>query len=431
MSTPATSNSRSRSTGRRRIRYRRPWLAPYQLDALFHSDRYALVEGSTKSGKTAPCLIWLAEQAMAGTDGQNYWWVAPVYTQAEIAYRRMKRGIPRELYGSNDTDRRITLANGAVMWFKSAEKPDNLYGEDVYAAVVDEASRCRHDSWIALRSTLTATRGPARIIGNVKGRANWFYNMARDAQRGAQGMRYRKITAADAVAAGVLDAEEIEDAKRRLPEPVFRELYMAEPADAEGRVYRPFGPENVDSDIEDSGGDILVGMDFNVNPMAAAIGSRVADQLHIWDEITIPNGNTEMMAEELKQRFPGRRITVYPDPSGKARKTSAPVGQTDFTILRSAGFRVTAPNAAPPVVDRINEVNAMICNAQKDRRLFIHPRCEALIDGMEGLLYKEGTSQPDKSMGLDHITDALGYLVHSEFPLVKRRAHEQKVAGMY
>lgn len=387
----------------RTIEYRRPWLADYQRDALFGPERYSLVEGSTKSGKTAPCLIWLAEQAMAGKEGQNFWWVAPVYTQAEIAYRRMKRGLPRTLYQKHDSDRWVRLPNGATMWFKSAEKPDNLYGEDVYAAVVDEASRVRRDSWIAVRSTLTATRGQVRIIGNVKGRSNWFYQMAREAERGAQDMCYAKVTALDAVAAGILDQEEIEDAKRRLPEAVFRELYLAEPADAEGRVYRSFGPENIRDDVMDLGGTVHIGMDFNVNPMTATVASKAADQLHVWDEIVIRNGNTELMAQEIKSRYRDRDIVIYPDASGSARKTSAPVGQTDLSILRAAGFRVQSPRANPAVVDRINEVNALSCSTAGERRLFVHPRCAELLDALDGLVYKEGTSIPDKSMGYDHI----------------------------
>lgn len=139
----------------------------------------------------------------------------------------------------NETDQRLTLiSNGAVIWFKSAEKPDNLYGEDVYAAVFDEASRGREESWWALRSTLTATRGPVRFIGNVKGRRNWFYALARRAEAGEPDSAYYKIVAADAVKAGVLDAEEIESARRVLPEQIFRELYLAEPSDDGGN---PFG----------------------------------------------------------------------------------------------------------------------------------------------------------------------------------------------
>ena len=119
---------------------------------------------------------------MLGTAGQNFWWIAPVYPQAKIAYRRLKRAVTQRLYQSNEAELTITLRNGAVIGFKSAEKPDNLYGEDVYGAVLDEATRMREESWFAIRSTLTATQGKVRIIGNVKGRRNWAYRLARQAE---------------------------------------------------------------------------------------------------------------------------------------------------------------------------------------------------------------------------------------------------------
>jgi hypothetical protein len=218
--------------------YRRPWLAAYQRDALFGRDRYAVVEATTKAGKTAGCMVWLLEQAMQGRAGQNFWWVAPIYAQAKVVYRRLKRSLPEGVYLSNETELTLTLVNGATIWFKGAERPDALFGEDVFAAVIDEASRCKEEAWHAVRSTLTATRGPIRIIGNVKGRRNWAYLLARRAEAGEPGMSYAKITAADAVAAGILSAAEVEDARRMLPADVFRELYMAEPSDDAGN---PFG----------------------------------------------------------------------------------------------------------------------------------------------------------------------------------------------
>ncbi len=235
----------TKASRRTKLVYRRPHLYPKQLAAIFEPRdhggqpaRYGVIEASTKSGKTVGCMVWLAEQAMRGRPGWNYWWLAPVASQAEIAFRRLMRGLPRHLHVANRSRLTLKLANGAVIWFKTAEKPDSLYGEDVHAAVIDEASRCRVESWHALRSTLTATRGPVRIIGNVSGRRNWAYRLARRAEAGEPGMAYARITAHDAVAAGVLDAAEIEDAKRQLPEGVFRELYLAEASDDDAN---PFG----------------------------------------------------------------------------------------------------------------------------------------------------------------------------------------------
>ena len=189
--------------------------------------------------------------------------------------------------------------------------------------------------------------------------------------------------------------------------------------DVEGLVYSSFSKAawpagNVDASVVDTGAEILVGQDFNVNPMASVIGVRVADELHILDALEVHTSNTEEVAGELRRRYPNRRVVVCPDPSGKARKTSAPVGQTDFTILQRAGFEVRASRSAPLVVDRVNNAQAMYLQGGR-RRVRIHPRAKALIKALSNLTYKEGTSIRDKSSGFDHVCDAFDYLAWEEF----------------
>ena len=227
-----------------RHHYNPPWVYPKQQAAIWCPQRYSLIEASTKTGKTLGCIYWLYEQAWQGKAGSNYWWIAPVSDQANIAFDRLRDMLPREVYTANLTSKVLTTANGCRIWFKSADKPDSLFGEDVYAAVIDEASRVKNEAWFAVRSTLTATQGRIRIIGNVKGRKNWFYALSRKAQNGEQGYHYAKLTAYDAADAGILQVSEIEDAKRALPEHVFRELYLAEPSDDGGN---PFGLQHIEA----------------------------------------------------------------------------------------------------------------------------------------------------------------------------------------
>lgn len=221
-----------------------PWLYPKQRDAIFAPCRTSVVEASTKTGKTVGCMAWLLSQAWTlGAPNRAFWWVAPVYPQADIAFRRtrvmLRRADPdRKIFRVHKAEKTIELLPGSRLVFKSGEKPDNLYGEDVFSGVIDEASRLREDSWYALRSTLTATRAPFRVIGNVKGRKNWFYRMARRAQDDTSGrFSYAKLTAWDAVDAGILEAAEVEEAREDLPDHVFRELYLAEPADDGGNPF--------------------------------------------------------------------------------------------------------------------------------------------------------------------------------------------------
>lgn len=216
-----------------------PQLYPAQHDAIYAPVRYVVIEASTKAGKTLGCLVWQMGRALS--DRGNHWWVAPVYAQARMAWERAKAMLPAAtVIGTNRTELTITLTNGSVWHFRSGEKPDNLYGEDVKSCVIDEASRCRPEVWYAVRSTLTATGGPVRVIGNVRGRGTWHYMLARRAESGEPDHHYAKLTAYDAVEGGVVSREEVEDARRQLPDHVFRELYLAEASDDGAN---PFGLE--------------------------------------------------------------------------------------------------------------------------------------------------------------------------------------------
>ena len=169
-------------------------------------------------------------------------------------------------------------------------------------------------------------------------------------------------------------------------------------------------------------------MDFNVNPMTAVITQKIGDECHVSDEIVMPNSNTFEMMEELVRRYPNQHGMVHPDPSGAARTTSAPLGETDLAIIRRSGWNVKTHIQSYPVVDRINSVNALLQNANGRPRLFIDRKCKHLIRSLESLAFKDGTHVPDKSSGFDHITDALGYLVVAVFPMVSHEVRITKVS---
>ena len=225
-----------------------PHLYPAQRAAIFTDARIACVEASTKAGKTVGAIAWLLAQAWTrGAPGRHFAWVAPTYGQAEIARRRVVRMLTeadkrQDMWRPLDAEHAVVLESGGRIDFKGSDRPDTLFGEDNWAAVVDEASRCREEAWHAVRSTLTATRGPCVLIGNVRGRRNWFYQLARMAEAGEPDMAHARLTARDAVIGGVLSLDEVRQAKRQLPAHVFAELFMARANDDGGC---PFGLEQV------------------------------------------------------------------------------------------------------------------------------------------------------------------------------------------
>lgn len=209
---------------------KKPNLTNYQKDFLYNDSRFTITEASTKVGKTFSHIWWIYEQAHADWNKENYnhWWVAPVYSQAKIAFNRLRAKVGKTgLYKVNESNLIITTPLGTHIHFKSADKPDNLFGEDVYSVVFDEAPRAKVDAFYALRSTITATGGKMKLIGNFGGTANWMHQLKQKALKDKE-YSYYKITAWDAVKEGILAQEEIEQAQRDLPLKVFKQLYLAE-----------------------------------------------------------------------------------------------------------------------------------------------------------------------------------------------------------
>ena len=397
-----------------RVRLSRPQGRVYRSQA-----RFRVVVAGRRFGKTFLAVNYLLQKAEAPNTVN--WYIAPTYRQAkQIAWKMLKSLTPQDWVVTwNETDLTAHLVNGAEISLRGADNPDALRGVSLNSAVLDEYADMAPEAWTeVLRPALADKEGGALFIGTPKG-YNHFHDLWASAH-GREGWAAWSFTTADG---GNVSQAEIESARAELDERTFRQEFLASFETLAGRVYQNFERQVHVTEVQDVPSQaLLVGMDFNINPMSAVLATIQGGQLHVFGEIEIPNGNTELMASEIRRRYPKRPVRVYPDPSGNARKTSAPVGQTDFAILKAAGFQVIAPAQAPLVVDRVNEVNAVFRNADGAVRCFISPRAKTLIRCLEGLTWKEGTSAPDKSLGLDHMPDAFGYLVHSEFPIIRKTA---------
>jgi hypothetical protein len=133
--------------------------------------------------------------------------------------------------------------------------------------------------------------------------------------------------------------------------------------------------------------------------------------------------DTPAMIETIKERFPAHSITVYPDATGKSRKT-VNASESDIALLRKAGFRIRAYNKNPAVKDRITAMNSAF---EKGRYFVNTDACPEYTRCLEQLVYDKN-GQPDKESDMDHITDAGGYFIAYEYPIVKRTARVQKVS---
>jgi predicted phage terminase large subunit-like protein len=221
-----------------KVTIKKPTFTDYQ-NAILNSDkRFTITEASTKCGKTFSHIFWLFEEAHKGKSGDEFWWIAPVYSQAEIAFKRLQRKVAASgVYHVNFSKLSITTPLGTIITFKTADNPNTLYGENVHAFVFDEYSRAKEEAWFALRTTITYTKAKGKFIGNVVSK-NWAWDLARKAEKGDDpDFAYFKVTAYQAVDAGILSLSEVEQAKKDLPPRVFKMLYLAEFSEIEGALW--------------------------------------------------------------------------------------------------------------------------------------------------------------------------------------------------
>lgn len=380
-------------------------------------SRFKMLCSGRRFGKTHLCLVQLIVWA-AQKSGSLNWYIAPSYKAAkQIAWRQLKTMVPKELFAAkNEVELSIELVNGSRIELKGGDGADGLRGSSLSNCVLDEAAYIPQDTWeLVIRPALADQRGSAFFISTPAG-YNHFHEMWEQAAELDDWQTFSFST----IEGGNVPPEEVELARRTLDERSFRQEFLASFETFSGRVFPEFDDANVDAKVEDMGGPILIGLDFNVGVMAGVICSKVGDTLHQWDEIAVKNSNTDEVAQMLRQRFPDRRIICYPDPTGRARKTSA-AGATDHGILRKYGLEVVAPKSPWSVKDRLNATNWLICNAEGQRRLFVHPRCKNTIKGYRSVTFKEGAEDfvVDKDPGLEHWIDGAGYLILSAMNQVR------------
>lgn len=399
---------------------------------VFSSEsRFRMNVAGRRSGKTYLANVLLTAKALEKAN-QRVWYVAPTYRMAkQIIWQELKDlvlGLGYAAGKPNESDLSIPLLNGSQISLRGADNSDSLRGVGLDFVVADEAQDMAPDTWYAvLLPALADRKGGAVLCGTPKG-FNWFYELYTYAEPHPEWSVHHSTT----LEGGLVPESELNQARELMDERLFKQEFEASFETLGNRVYGQFDRrDNLDPDIGDYGYELFIGMDFNVNPMSAVVAQVVADELHVFDELEMADANTELMCRAISDRYGARAITVCPDPAGRARKTSAAVGQTDFTIIQQAGFVLSAPKMAPSVVDRINEVNSLCCNANGRVRLLVHPRCQSLIKGLEGQTYRDGSNSPDKRGGLDHMVDALGYLVHDQFPLTNIVSGAVKLKGYF
>ena len=408
-------------------------LRPAQGKVFSAKNRFRVLVAGRRFGKSYLACIELLKAALE-RPGETYFYCAPTYRMAkDIAWKTLKKIIPNSLVRTkNETELRMELINDSTIELKGTENAAALRGRSLSGVVLDEAAFMDAEVWFeVLRPALADKQGWALFISTPEGTASWFYDLWCYVEEDETGDWKRWCFTT--IQGGNVPPEEVEAARAQLDARTFRQEFEASFENLSGLVAISFADANISTEAKDIPIlPLLLGVDFNVDPMSGICAVKSDDTLYVFDEIMLTGGATTWdFADEVTNRYGvERRIIACPDPTGGARKTQG-VGVTDHTILRKSGFTVQSPRSPWKIRDKITAVNTALLDATDTRRCLIHPRCKELIKSLRTLTYTPGTGLPNKNLGVDHAFDAFGYLCLQQFNLAKPSSMGQTAYRIY
>lgn len=418
--------------------------------------RFNTVPAGRRSGKTEQAKRKLIRCALRGTafDKPRFFAGAPTRDQAKrIFWDDLKEMVPQDLLAGrpSESELAIRLVNGSEIIVLGLDKPERVEGQPWDGGVLDEFANMKAHAWAAnVRPALSDRGGWCDLIGVPEGRNHYY-----DLDRAARAEMLEKGAASEWGAftwksAEILPAAEIASARRDLDPLTYAQEYEASFVNFEGQAYYGFSATTHCARLEyNPRGTLAICLDFNVDPGIAVV---VQEQIlpngilgtGVIGEVYIPrNSNTPAVCRKLAADWSGHQgaVLVYGDASGGARGTAQTQG-SDWAIVDSAlgqvfpgRYRRKTPPANPAERARLNAMNTRLRAGDETIRLMVDPsRAPHVVKDLEGVrLLKGGSGEIDKKADamLTHLSDALGYYVEREFPIVVRKLTTVPVKGGY
>lgn len=348
-------------------------------------------------------------------------------------------------YHYHQTEHTLTWLDGAAkIQFASAENPDSIAGPNMAGMGTDEPGSIKHKAW---RNGVARVRHPRaalrqKVAGGTPEGLGWLMDMFGDPERPENYKVYRMRT-----------EENTEMLKRN---PGYLDQVRENATDAEIASYLGGQFVNLTGALAYPMFDVdrhwrpevtllpklplHLTFDFNVDPMsciaAQVVSGPAGPELRVVHTFALYGGSTvDQTCDAILERWPTWTpgVFIYGDATGRNRSVTNLKGNYGIILerLKPMGrLELKVPTANPPVTDRLSSVNRLLKNALGVTRLYVAktgpgrlcPNRE-LVKSLQKTQRKPGTDDIWKKPGetISHAADALGYLIHHEWPVQKPR----------
>lgn len=304
---------------------------------------------------------------------------------------------------------------------RSMENPETIVGFKIARALVDEIDTLRADkadrAWnkiiARMRLTLPGVENSVGVTTTPEGFGFVYERFANEPKAS-----YSMVQASTYENQDYLPVDYIDSLIESYPSQLVQAYLMGQFVNlTSGTVYRSYNRvahRSIES--HQPGEPILIGMDFNIDHMAATGYVLRDNAMHAVYQIK-DGYNTNHVAQAIRDRFPTETVVLFPDSSGKNRTTAGKgASESDISILRNEfGFECRYKPTNPRVRDRVNATNA----AFEQGRLYVNDTlCPDVAACFEQQIYDQN-GEPDKKSGKDHQNDASTYPIAYEMPIIK------------
>jgi len=324
-----------------------------------------------------------------------------------------------------------------------------VFGSRLYILGMDKPQRAEGDQWDGGVLDESCDLKPGIFDRNVLPmlihRNGWCWRIGVPKRQGPSSREFRDffrlgasgadedLTSFHWPSSDILPENALRFAKKRLDARDYREQFDGLFQRLSGGIFHAFDSKrNVRRVTYNPDRLLVVGMDFNVDPMCWVYGHPIEGKvpgLEWFGELHVSDTNTPACLDMLWSQFRKHQggFEFYPDAAGDARKTSAYMSDIQHIAahkgLKSApkGRVIHAIAANPALEDRFSATNSLLCNADGDRRMFFDSDgCPNTILDFEHRRYKPGTRDPADGPTEGHCSDAAGYAVWQRFPELGR-----------
>ena len=417
-----------------------------QQDFLTSTTRFNVVPAGRRSGKTEIGKRRLIRKALTNCkfSGARFIAAAPTHAQAKrIFWADLKAFVPKKLQITRPSESLLTiyLVNGSEIQVVGLDEPARVEGSPITHILLDEYGNMKSTVWAEhIRPGLSDHKGTADFIGVPEGRNHYYDLYLYSLESDSNEWKTFEWPSSD-----ILDDNEISSAKSLLDPVTYQQEYEAKFVSFQGPAYYQFSSENSIYYLQYNPHlPLIFCFDFNVSPGVAVIcqefegnyqynGSSFSGESFtaVIGEVHIPNNSTTpKVCNQLIDKYGEHRerVICFGDATGGARGT-AKVAGSDWDLVKRIlqpvfghNLRMDISRSNPRERVRVNAVNSRLKSMDNSIRLRIDPKLAPnLVRDFEGVRLKDETGEIDKSdLKLTHLSDAIGYYIHSKFPTTAR-----------